>query len=86
MFSKEETHKEFISKTYKQLLLLNIKNTYKPRKKKKWAKDRNGYFSEESLQIAYGHMKRCLASLMTRKNANQKSIEVSTHIHQIGHF
>ena len=66
MFSKEETHKEFISKTYKQLMLLNIKNTYKPRKKKR-AKDRNGYFSEESLQIADGHMKRCLASLMTRE-------------------
>ena len=26
-------------------------------KKKKWAKDQNGYFSEESLQIADRHMK-----------------------------
>ena len=35
IFAKEETHKEFISKTYKQPMQLNIKNTYKPRKKKK---------------------------------------------------
>ena len=34
IFAKEETHKEFISKTYKQPVQLNIKNTYKPRKKK----------------------------------------------------
>ena len=40
---------------------LFIKNTYKQRKKK-WAKDQNGYFSEESLQISDRHMKRCSAS------------------------
>ena len=34
IFAKEETQ-GFISKTYKQLMQLKIKNTYKPRKKKK---------------------------------------------------
>ena len=36
-------------------------------RKKKRAKDQNGYFSEKSLQIADRHMKRCSASLMTRE-------------------
>ena len=30
----------------------------------KWAKDLNGYFFEECIQIAIRHVKRCSASLM----------------------
>ena len=48
--------------TYKQLVQPNIKNKYNPRKK--WAKDWNGYFSKEGLQIAVRCMERCSASLI----------------------
>ena len=53
---------------------LSIKNTYKQRKKK-WAKDQNGYFSEESLQIADRHMKRCSAS----RNVAETSTRETKH-------
>lgn len=55
-FANKDTHKELISKTYEQLVQLNIKNKYNLRTK--WAKDWNGYFSKEGLQIAVRHMKR----------------------------
>ena len=38
-----------------------IKNTYHPREKK-WGK---GYFLQEGIQIATGHLERCSASLIT---------------------
>ena len=47
IFAKEETLKEFISKTYKLLVQLIIKNIYKPRKKKKKSQS----FSKENLQM-----------------------------------
>ena len=46
-FANEDTHKEFISETYRQLIQLNIKNTNNPRHK--WARHRNGYFLEEDM-------------------------------------
>ena len=37
---------------------LNMINTDNPRRKKKDAKDQNGYFIQEGIQVGIRHMKR----------------------------
>ena len=80
IFANKDICKEFISKTHKQLMHLDIKETTQSN----GAEDLNGPFPTENREMAMKHMRRCSASVSIRA-VNQKYNGASPHTGQKGH-
>ena len=65
IFSTHTSDRALISKIYKELTKLYTKNKKNPINK--WAKELDGHFTEENIQVIKTYMKKCSTSLVIRE-------------------
>ena len=65
ILANKDTHKEFISNTYKQHVQCSIKT--QTIQLKQSTKGPNAHFSKEGVEMAIKHIKRCSASRVLRE-------------------